>query len=192
MKISKLKPSEDNPRKISPQKLKALKESIKSFERMMSIRPIITDEAFVVLGGNQRLRALTELGYTEIPDDWVKVEKGLTDDQKREFMVRDNVSSGDWDFSIIESWNVDVADWGLDLPKVDKHESGEVEFSEYLSEENNYIVLVFDDSVDWLQAQTHFGLKTVYSKRANGKPWSRGVGRVVNGAKYLNSKRGNE
>jgi hypothetical protein len=54
-----------------------------------------------------------------------------------------------------------------------------------MNEENNYVVLFFDNDIDWLQAKTHFDLKTVKGKRANGKEWSKGVGRVINGAKYL-------
>jgi hypothetical protein len=64
---------------------------------------------------------------------------------------------------------------------------GEVKFSEAISESNNYIVLKFDNDIDWLAAQTHFNLETVTAKRQNGKPWSQGVGRVVDGASYINS-----
>jgi len=58
-------------------------------------------------------------------------------------------------------------------------------FSEELGEANNYIVLTFNNEIDWLSAQSHFGLKSVSSKRANGKPWSKGIGRVLNGDDYL-------
>jgi len=61
-----------------------------------------------------------------------------------------------------------------------------MKFSERLGEANNYIVLKFDNELDWLSAQTHFELDSVYSKRANGKPWSKGIGRVLDGADYLN------
>ena len=63
--------------------------------------------------------------------------------------------------------------------------AGKVEFSEELLESRNYIVLYFDNDVDWVSARTHFRLRSVYSKRCNGKPWSKGIGRVVDGAKYL-------
>jgi len=62
---------------------------------------------------------------------------------------------------------------------------GEIEFSPEVDESHNYVVLYFDNDMDWLSAQSHFDLKSVYSKRANGKPWSKGIGRVVNGAEYL-------
>jgi len=63
--------------------------------------------------------------------------------------------------------------------------AGKVEFSEELLESRNYVVLTFDNDVDWVAARTHFKLKSVHSKRCNGKPWSKGIGRVVDGAKYL-------
>ena len=62
----------------------------------------------------------------------------------------------------------------------------EIQFSERLGEANNYIVLTFDNDIDWLSAQSHFNLKSVSSQRANGKPWSKGIGRVLDGAEYLN------
>ena len=64
-------------------------------------------------------------------------------------------------------------------------EEQEIEFSEYLDEAHNYVVLLFDSDVDWLSAQTHFNIKSVHSMRANGKPWSKGIGRVLDGAEYL-------
>ena len=68
----------------------------------------------------------------------------------------------------------------------------EIEFSEFLNESNNYVVLFFDNDMDWLQAQTHFDLKTVSSKRQNGKEWSKGIGRVLNGVNYLNNINSND
>lgn len=65
------------------------------------------------------------------------------------------------------------------------NQPGEIEFSPEVDESHNYVVLYFDNDMDWLSAQSHFNLKSVYSKRANGKPWSKGIGRVINGAEYL-------
>ena len=62
---------------------------------------------------------------------------------------------------------------------------GDIIFSPEVDESHNYVVLYFDNDMDWLSAQSHFDLKSVYSKRANGKPWSKGIGRVINGAEYL-------
>ena len=83
-----------------------------------------------------------------------------------------------------------MQEYGLDVPLMDVAEEQidpEIIFSEHLNEANNYVVLFFDNDIDWLQAQTHFDLKTVSSKRQNGKAWSSGIGRVVSGAKYLDN-----
>jgi hypothetical protein len=117
MLLSKLKPNPDNPRIIKDGKFKQLVQSIKDFPQMMALRPIIYDSKMVVLGGNMRLAALKELGYKELPDEWVKPAKGLTDDQKREFIVKDNVGFGEWNWDdLANNWDSDqLTGWGLDL-----------------------------------------------------------------------------
>lgn len=118
IKISKLKLNPGNPRKIVEAKMDALKKSIHDFEKMMALRPIVVDEDYTVLGGNMRLQALKQLGYKEIPDEWIKVAEGLTEDQKREFIIKDNVGFGEWDWDMLANeWDVEqLADWGLDIP----------------------------------------------------------------------------
>src|SRR6476620_3198373 len=120
MLISKLKPNPSNPRLIKDGKFKHLVQSLKDFPQMMALRPIIYDSKMIVLGGNMRLAALKELGYKELPDEWVKPAKGLTDDQKREFIVKDNVGFGEWNWEqIANEWDVDLLkDWGMDLPNI--------------------------------------------------------------------------
>jgi len=116
MKINDIKLNPQNPRKISNADLEKLQKSINDFERMMSIRKIIIDENNVVLGGNQRLKALKELGYKDIPDGWIEQVTDLTEDQKREFIIKDNAPvSGEWDWEILDlEWNdVELGDWGL-------------------------------------------------------------------------------
>ncbi len=85
---------------------------------MLELRPMIIDAAGVVLGGNMRLRALQDLGYKEIPDTWVKRAQELTEDEKRRFIIVDNVGYGDWDWeTIANAWDADeVREWGLDVP----------------------------------------------------------------------------
>ncbi len=119
IKLKTLKPNKDNPRQITPKALEDLKTSIEKFERMLSIRPIIVDEERVILGGNMRYHALKELGFTEIKDEWVKVEKGLTPDEKREFVVKDNLSFGMWDEETLFTFATDeeLEGWGMDLSK---------------------------------------------------------------------------
>ena len=87
---------------------------------------------------------------------------------------------------------LDLVEWGFEeddvlreLTDEDAKEEPEVVFSEVINESNNYVVLYFDDDVDWLQAQTHFQLESVNAKRSNGKPWSKGIGRVLSGSQYL-------
>lgn len=118
IKISKLKLNPGNPRKIDEAKMTALKKSIQDFEKMMALRPIVVDEDYMVLGGNMRLQAIKQLGRKEIPDEWIKVAEGLTEDQKREFIIKDNVGFGEWDWDMLANeWDVDqLADWGLEIP----------------------------------------------------------------------------
>lgn len=112
--LNELKLNEDNPRKITREKLERLIKSIKDFPQMLQLRPIVVDENNVVLGGNMRLQALEELGYTEVPTVQVN---SLTEAQKREFIIKDNLAYGEWDWEVmaVEWDNELLEDWGLDL-----------------------------------------------------------------------------
>jgi ParB-like chromosome segregation protein Spo0J len=192
VKISEVKTNPKNPRIIKDVKFKKLVESIKAFPDMLEKRPIVVDENMVVLGGNMRLKACKKAGLKEV---WIDIAKGWTEEQKAEFIIKDNVGFGDWNWEDLnENWDLEkLENWGLEVPSIEEftdQEEAEIEFSEYLDEAHNYVVLLFDSEVDWLSAQTHFELKTVQSKRANGKPWSKGIGRVVNGANYLKGIKG--
>ena len=85
---------------------------------MMELRPIIVDADGMILGGNMRYQALRHNGMTEIPDSWVKRAEELTEAQKREFIINDNVGFGEWNFDILANeWvNLPLDDWGLDMP----------------------------------------------------------------------------
>lgn len=185
--IKEVKENPDNPRSIQKHKFTKLVNSIKEFPEMLKLRPIVVDDNNVVLGGNMRLKASIEAGLTEV---WIEKASDLTPEQQKEFIIKDNSSFGDWDWDVLANeWDTEkLNDWGLDVPVLNEKaeiEEQEIEFSEYLGESHNYVVLMFDNDIDWLSAQTHFELKSVYSKRQNGKPWSKGIGRVVDGAKYL-------
>lgn len=118
IEIKKLKLNPGNPRKIVDAKMERLKKSIQDFERMMELQPIVVSEDFTVLGGNMRLQAIKQLGYKEIPEEWVKVAEGLTEEQKREFVIKDNVGFGEWDWEILgNEWEAEqLIEWGLDVP----------------------------------------------------------------------------
>lgn len=114
--IQKIKPNDENPRFITDAKFKKLIKSIKEFPEMLETRPLVVDENFVVLGGNMRLKALKSAGVFEVPIHQVK---GWTDEQKKEFIIKDNLGYGEWDWDIVANeWDVQkLKDWGMDLPE---------------------------------------------------------------------------
>lgn len=118
MKLSKIKSNPNNPRIIKDDKFKKLCESIKALPKMMELRPIVVDDNFVVQGGNMRLKALNELGYKDIPDEWVKQAKDFNEDELKEFIIKDNVGFGEWDWDdLANNWDVEkLEEWGLDIP----------------------------------------------------------------------------
>lgn len=118
MKLSTIKSNPNNPRIIKDEKFKKLCESIKALPKMMELRPIVVDENNIVQGGNMRLKALNELGYKDIPDSWVKQAKDFTEEELKEFIIKDNVGFGEWDWdALANNWDVEkLEEWGLDIP----------------------------------------------------------------------------
>jgi len=114
VKISKVKGNPSNPRIIKNDKFKKLVKSIKEFPEMLKLRPIVVDEDFMVLGGNMRLKASKDAGLSEV---WIDIAEGLTEEQKKEFIVKDNVGFGEWEWDILANeWDsVQLAEWGLDV-----------------------------------------------------------------------------
>ena len=190
--IGQLKAYEKNSRTHGKKQISQVVASIKEFG---FTNPLLIDENDTLIAGHGRLLAAKEMGMDEIP--CVRLSH-LSDAQKKAYVIADNkiaLNSG-WDDDLLKSeleeldnLGFDVAVTGfddlLDGAGLDEQEEGEVKFSEYLNEANNYVVLTFDNEIDWLSAQTHFNLESVHSRRANGKPWSMGIGRVVNGGQYL-------
>ena len=131
MKLSQIKSNPNNPRIIKDEKFKKLCESIKALPKMMELRPIVVDDNFIVQGGNMRLKALNELGYKDIPDTWVKQAKDFNEDELKEFIIKDNVGFGEWDWSdLANNWNVeDLEEWGLDIPGFNNVEDLGTEFN---------------------------------------------------------------
>lgn len=119
MKLSDIRLNEKNPRIISDEKFKKLVKSLRDFPKMMELRPIVVDENNIIQGGNMRYKALLEIGYTEVPDEWVKQGKDLSEDQWREFVIKDNLGYGEWDMDVLASeWETKkLLEWGFDLPE---------------------------------------------------------------------------
>jgi hypothetical protein len=114
VKISEVKVNPNNPRLIKDDKFKKLVQSVKDFPEMLNIRPIVVNKDMIILGGNMRFKACKEAGLKEVPI----IITDLTEEQQREFLIKDNVSGGEWDWDILANeWNVEeITSWGLDLP----------------------------------------------------------------------------
>jgi ParB-like chromosome segregation protein Spo0J len=115
VKIQEVKLNPNNPRLIKDDKFKKLVKSIQELPEMLEIRPIVVNADMIVLGGNMRLKACKEAGLKEVP---IIIADNLTEEQQREFLIKDNVSGGEWDFEMLANeWDVEqLEDWGLDLP----------------------------------------------------------------------------
>ncbi len=115
VKIGLIKSNPNNPRIIKDEKFAKLVESIKSFPEMLKLRPIVVNEDMVVLGGNMRLKACKEAGLKLVP---IIKANDLTTEQQKEFIIKDNVGFGEWDYSMLANeWDVEqLTEWGLDIP----------------------------------------------------------------------------
>lgn len=114
-KISEIKLNPNNPRLIKDDKFTKLVQSIKDFPEMLDIRPIVVNADMVILGGNMRFKACKEAGLKEVP---IIIADNLTEEQQREFLIKDNTSGGEWDFEMLANeWDVEqLEEWGLDVP----------------------------------------------------------------------------
>lgn len=129
--LNELKPNPKNPRLIKKDEFVRLKKKIKEFPEMLEKRPIVYDGDFTVLGGNQRLRALKELVKEglEVKDSYFKSAKDWSEEQKRKFVILDNIADGEWEWeTIANEWtDLPLEEWGLDPTQ---WETGEVEEDE--------------------------------------------------------------
>ena len=116
VKLSDLKLNPNNPRRIGNKEMERLVKSLQEFPDMLSIREIVVDETMTVLGGNMRLLALKKSGVKECT---AKIVTGLTPEQKREFIIKDNSAFGEWDMDLLSSsWSdLPLVEWGVDLPE---------------------------------------------------------------------------
>jgi len=116
--ISKVKNNRNNPRTVKTEEYEILVKSIKEFPQMLEKRPLVVitgkDGNYIVIGGNQRLRACKEARLKEVPiiiaDDW-------TEEQREMFKIKDNISTGKWDYDRLKAdYDLDkLEDWGLEI-----------------------------------------------------------------------------
>lgn len=131
MKLSDLKLNDHNPRFIRDEKYTKLVNSLRDFPKMLALRPIVYDpQNMTIIGGNMRLRALKELGYTDIPAEWIKPASELTEEEKQRFIIEDNVGFGEWDWDLIANeWDVsELQSWGIDSPVAETTENEQGKF----------------------------------------------------------------
>jgi len=147
--INKIQPNADNPRLIKNIKFKKLVKSIEDLPSMLQLRPIVVDEDMVILGGNMRYKACIEAGLKEIP---IIVADELNEDEKKAFVIKDNVSYGEWDWDILgnEYDFESLDDWGMDLP------------SDMFREDVDYSILDdedFEDELDSMEGDVRRALQ---------------------------------
>ena len=153
VKISEVKSNPNNPRIIKDDKFEKLVKSIKEFPEMLNIRPIVVNTDMVVLGGNMRLKACKEAGLKEVAI--IKAED-LTEEQQKQFIIKDNVGFGEWDWEMLSNqWDSEeLEEWGLSIPNFNSNvnlddffEEGPIEsvdgkkkiVLEYVEEEYNLV-----------------------------------------------------
>jgi len=119
--IRQVRSNPDNPRFIKGDKFEKLVKSIREFPQMLELRPIVVNKDMIVLGGNMRLKACEEAGIDQVP---IIFADNLTEEQQKEFIIKDNSSFGEWDWDLLANeWDIDVLnDWGIDVPNFDVEE----------------------------------------------------------------------
>jgi ParB-like chromosome segregation protein Spo0J len=157
--IREIKPNTNNPRFIKDDKFRKLVKSIKEFPEMLELRPIVVDSDMVVLGGTMRLKACIEAGLTEVP---ILVADQLTEEQKKEFIVKDNVGFGEWDWDLLANeWDTDLLEeWGLDLNiDAEQEESFATDVTVTLKMNNEYLDELKEDLDKLLAKHTNVIVK---------------------------------
>jgi len=194
--IEDINPAPYNPRKdLRPgdEEYEKIRKSIEEFDL---VEPLVwNDYNKRLVGGHQRFKVLKGKGIKEVEVSVVHIEE-----EKREkaLNLALNKVQGEWDdeklrvvlTELNDGIHLDMAGFDeIDLEKMVEDdlemEVGEIKVSEELDEMNNYIVLLFNTRTDWLNALTVMELESVYSIRGNGKPWAKGIGRVVDGARMI-------
>ena len=177
IKLTEIKSNPNNPRLIKDDKFKMLCERIKSNPNTLKYRPIVIDTHNVIQAGNMRYKALKELGYKEVPNEWVVKADDLTDEQMREFVVVDNVGYGEWDYELLKNEYTaeELNDWGVDVPVFDEgHDINTMTDSEVDTTESfdpmgtmdgkQRVVFLFDSPED---AETYLTVNKIEFKKMN-------------------------
>jgi site-specific DNA-methyltransferase (adenine-specific) len=147
VKIDQVKPNPKNPRTITSDKFQKLVKSIEDFPEMLQLRPLVVDEDFIILGGNMRYKACVKAGLKEIPI--IKASQ-LTEEQKNQFIIKDNVGYGEWDWDqLANEWELDqLADWGMDIPEMETHVELEAEEDNYEIPEEIETTIKYGDLIE--------------------------------------------
>lgn len=134
VKLTEIKPNPNNPRLVKDDKFAKLVQSIKDFPEMLELRPIVVNDDMIVLGGNMRLKACKEAGLKEV--HIIKASQ-LTEEQQREFIIKDNLGYGEWDWEMIANdWDAEkLNEWGMDIPDFKGEEIEAVEDDYEIPEE---------------------------------------------------------
>jgi ParB-like chromosome segregation protein Spo0J len=158
VKITAIKSNPNNPRLIKDDKFHKLVKSIKEFPQMLELRPIVVNDEMVILGGNMRHKACIEAGLKEVTI--VKASE-LTEEQQKEFIIKDNVGFGEWDFDMLANeWDIQKLDeWGLDIPIFKSNE--EIESNEYDATQKWFLNIEFENEQEcekWYNSLIQEGL----------------------------------
>ena len=173
VKVGEVKPNPNNPRIIKDDKFNKLVKSIESFPEMLTLRPIVVNDDMIVLGGNMRLKACKEAGLKEIP---IIKASSLTEEQQREFIIKDNVGYGEWDWQFIakewqtkelNEWGLDVPSWNDDMTNNENYEGLDAlsKLDKFMNAEVKRMFLVFDNEtfskvIDWFnELQTKYDVE---------------------------------
>lgn len=191
-KVSQVKTNPNNPRLIKDHKFNKLVKSIREFPEMLKIRPIVVDEDNVILGGNMRFKACIEAGLQEV---YVIKASELTKEQQKEFVVKDNVNFGEWDYDLLSmdydvdqliDYGINVLYFGDELEQVEEEEKAMIikEMELKFNEHHDYIVFLFNNSNDWVKAVSQLNL-TKMPVSLSPKTKRVGLGRVVDASKLI-------
>ena len=173
-KLTDIKSNPNNPRIIKDDKFKKLVASIKEFPQMLSLRPIVVNDDMIVLGGNMRLKACKEAGLKEVP---VIKASDLNEEQQKQFIIKDNVGYGEWDWDMLANeWDAeDLVEWGLDIPNF----AIEPDADELIADDKNNpaTMKITFESVEQLQ-QAENDIRELIDRKYKGAYFSVSAGEI--------------